>query len=216
MSDDAKVRNQRGSVLHVLGFQRSCCGAQDLIRRCLTVDPEQRATIADVLNHPFLTRQQSVEPLPTTELARFNARRKFRAAIRVGLLTAKLNIKQAVHMDSTLAGLGREEVSLLRTVRADDGECLIESTRSRCVVHCDVQAFVRVARKHGAVTKEQFCTVMQVLGFAAQPVDQMFRVFDADGNGTVDYKEILAGVSCLKASNVDSLRMLFTIYDEGA
>jgi serine/threonine protein kinase len=61
------------------------CAQQDLIRRMLTVDPEQRITADEALQHPWLTADASSmdTDLDKTlqKLKLFNARRKLRAAI---------------------------------------------------------------------------------------------------------------------------------------
>lgn len=74
---------------------------------------------------------------------------------------------------------------------------------------------MRVA-KNGAVSRKQFKTVMQVLGFGPLPLDRLFDVFDDDGDQVVDYREMLAGISCLKKLDVQTMQLLFNIYDEGA
>ena len=76
------------------------------------------------------------------------------------------------------------------------------------------QAFHRVA-KNGAISEGQFYTVMQVLGFESSSLQRMFELFDSDSNGVVDYREMLAGISCLKACDEDTVRMLWQIYDVG-
>ena len=58
--------------------------AKDLIRRFLTLDPTQRITPAQALEHPWIQSCAYTVPLPDTTIASiksFNARRRFKAAI---------------------------------------------------------------------------------------------------------------------------------------
>ncbi|CAN0385268.1 unnamed protein product, partial [Scytosiphon promiscuus] len=67
-------------------------GAKDLIARMLTVNPAERITAAQALNHPWVTSGD--DELATSELGEslqrmrvFNARRKFKAAIETIIMT---------------------------------------------------------------------------------------------------------------------------------
>lgn len=70
--------------------------AKDLIRRMLTVDPKERITARQCLSHPWLAIDNvellSDRDLASTmaELRKFNAKRKFRAAIRAAIATNRL------------------------------------------------------------------------------------------------------------------------------
>ena len=68
--------------------------AKDLIDHMLVVDPEARYSADDVLGHPFINAvdpnkdHSIVEALG--ELSRFNARRKFRAVIKIQIVTGRM------------------------------------------------------------------------------------------------------------------------------
>jgi calcium/calmodulin-dependent protein kinase I len=69
--------------------------AKDLIRALLTVDPRKRLTAEQALQHTWMTVSDDVLAsmdlgANLTELKRFNAKRKFKAAVKTIIATQKL------------------------------------------------------------------------------------------------------------------------------
>ena len=69
--------------------------AKDFIRRLLTVNPRNRMTAAEALEHKWMTTADDVLESTDlganlTELKRFNAKRKFKAAVKTVIATQKL------------------------------------------------------------------------------------------------------------------------------
>ncbi|OQS05394.1 hypothetical protein THRCLA_02460 [Thraustotheca clavata] len=66
--------------------------AKQFVSRMLVVDPKKRATVDELLSDPWITGDVSSAPLNgvMTELRRFNARRKFRAAVKTVQATVSL------------------------------------------------------------------------------------------------------------------------------
>ncbi|XP_008191222.1 peripheral plasma membrane protein CASK isoform X3 [Tribolium castaneum] len=108
--------------------------AKDLIQQMLTVDPKQRITIQEVLNHRWLRDRdkglrihlgESVE-----ELKKFNARRKLKAVILSAVNSSKWYPYDETNSDS-LSDFGDDEISAcaVQTIldSLDDISCLQES-----------------------------------------------------------------------------------------
>ena len=101
--------------------------AQDFIRRCLTVDPQQRMTAHDALQHPFVvgsgpTAGAATNLLPTIK-KNFNARRTLHAAIDTVRAINKLRETQGIMMDGASShepARGSGDASATPTVRHDD------------------------------------------------------------------------------------------------
>lgn len=78
--------------------------AKDFIRRCLTVDPAQRPTAHEALQHPFLSDkhvdEMKADLLPTVR-KNFNARRKLHAAIDT--IRAIHKLREGGTMDGALS-----------------------------------------------------------------------------------------------------------------
>lgn len=65
------------------------------------------------------------------------------------------------------------------------------------------------------VDADQFAAAMKQLGFTRLPWQQVFKKFDIDGSGYLDWREFLLGLNKLRASDNDTLEMLFSVYDIG-
>jgi Ca2+-binding EF-hand superfamily protein len=61
---------------------------------------------------------------------------------------------------------------------------------------------------------EQFCKIVESVGLNILAQPHVFRLFDNDGNGVVDYKEFLMALTTFRgASNNDGVRLCFDIFD---
>jgi calcium/calmodulin-dependent serine protein kinase len=128
-------------LLHLSAFQMDCPqwelisdSAKDLIQQMLAVDPKQRITIQEVLNHRWLRDRDkglrihlgdSVE-----ELKKFNARRKLKAVVLSAVNSSKWYPYDDTNADS-FSDFGDDEVSAcaVSTIldSLDDIYCLQES-----------------------------------------------------------------------------------------
>lgn len=66
------------------------------------------------------------------------------------------------------------------------------------------------------LTKEEFKNVYNSVfpGDASDFAEHVFRTFDVDGNGTVDFKEFLVGLSMSGSTDLQAkLKWAFTVYD---
>ncbi|KCV72870.1 calcium/calmodulin-dependent protein kinase I [Fonticula alba] len=81
---------------HVEYWSHISDSAKDLIRRLLTVDPAQRLTAEEALRHPWIAQEGGsasnidIHESFTTQLAKFNARRKLRAAMKTVAMVTRL------------------------------------------------------------------------------------------------------------------------------
>ncbi len=137
--------------------------ARDLIVKMLTVDESKRATMAQVLEHPWITSTAptQVAHLPRTldNLRRLNVRRKIRAAAA------------AVRLGAAAGHVMRAKVATLM-----EGRTLSASTLTGLSA-----AFQTAAGGGAAVDFAQFEAVMSSLGavVADLPLRRLFEVFGA-------------------------------------
>lgn len=82
--------------------------AKSFIRRCLTVNPEERITAHEALNHPWLSSKEDhlTQDLLPTVRRNFNARRTFKKAVDVVRLSQQLRNKR---FSATASSLTNEE-----------------------------------------------------------------------------------------------------------
>merc|ERR1712146_702458 len=74
--------------------------------------------------------------------------------------------------------------------------------------------FEKAAGESGSLTLDQFKQVMTSLQLDHLPVDRIFEMFDTDGNGDLDYKEFLLGISKFNFTGDDALKFCFEVMDE--
>lgn len=176
--------------------------AKDLIRSMLTVDPEKRISLPDALAHPWFknmkekTRVMPVLTKTITALRAFNARRKFRTtalAVMFGAMGMRASFTELANI---MGG-------------ADLSDAQITELRS---------SFVAVAGKSAAVDFQAFSSIMKTVGlhFELTVLNRMFMAFDRDLSGTIDWRELLTGLTTLSKGDIASLRLIFNVFDADA
>ncbi|CAM9934371.1 unnamed protein product [Pylaiella littoralis] len=171
--------------------------AKDLVSRMLVVDVEKRATIPEILDHPWLSESCDVEysHLVRTirRLKEHNTKRKWRAAAAVMMLGTKLGRKKRSRGTSADSsdeehGFSALELETLKTAFLSSSE-------------------------GGILSRAQLASVLSDIGFGPVPSDRMFDLFDKDGNGMVDFSEFLGAMSSFRHSGDKRLQFCFDIYD---
>lgn len=75
----------------------------------------------------------------------------------------------------------------------------------------------RCGGKHKALTKAKFREVYSELfpGKSAQYADEMFRLFDMDGNGEVDFMEFVQNICMCDSDDIEEkIEIAFALYDK--
>lgn len=189
--------------------------AKDLIRGMLTVDPAHRLTVRQCLEHPWLSDLGANPDVHleanVRKLRAFNARRKLRAVA----VACRWGAKSTVHQE-LMTLVGDTDFSP-ESVRA-----IAEAFRAAAAPPAATDA----AATSGASTpsstspiselsadKEQFQAVMTTLGFDSLPLAHMWELFDTDGNGSVDVREVLCGLATLRTGGEAALELCFSLLD---
>lgn len=76
-------------------------------------------------------------------------------------------------------------------------------------------AFRAISKEGTTVNAEQFAKVLATVHITepAFQVGRLFEIFDSDGSGGVDYRELLTGIARLRGEGTDALFMAFDIFD---
>jgi len=203
-------------------------GAKDLVKRMLRQKPADRLTVEEVLDHPWIREHEQVseEDLPGTleSLKLFSARQKFRAAVMVCVGSARM---QRVKLAAAAAAAGGKEAKEGREERKQEEEFLRGLFSEEELEMLKVE-FGRVAAENAMTSPStlegnvggkvlnfgQFREIMTRLGLDHLPLERIFKVFDSNGTGDVDYREFLVGVSKFRLRGTAALKFCFEVFDE--
>lgn len=119
--------------------------------------------------------------------------------------------------DEQLAALRKKFIDVARQPSSAAGNGTIKasslpSTRrsSRQVVGQENEADVF----EQGIGYEQFCKIVESVGLNILAQPHVFRLFDNDGNGVVDYKEFLMALTSFRGgTSTDGVRLCFDIFD---
>lgn len=111
------------------------------------------------------------------------------------------------NMGQNSSSQDKEEKKLMQRHKIDKSE--LESLRKLFRERC--------GGKHKALTKKKFREVYNELfpGKSTQYADEMFRLFDMDGNGEVDFIEFVRNICMCDSDDVDEkIEVAFALYDK--
>ena len=190
---------------HIKYWRTISESARKLITNMLNPDPLLRYTVKQVLEDPWiqnyvhsaanedLMEETTLAPEYLDNLRKFNARRKFRAAAMAVMIGARF-------------GLKRRLVDLVENSPVNNFN-LDQLTRLR-------DSFKKYSLQDGRIDKKGFGKALSELGFSGIPVEQLFRLFDTGGEGSISYRAFLTHLSTLKNNDEESIRFCFDIYDK--
>ena len=186
--------------------------AKDLVASMLRADPAERITIDEALQHPFVRdqRRRSAQHLDATmgRMRMFNARRKFKAAARALMWGSKLSVFAQLH---DVVGLSKKftisELSRIREVF--DERC---GMASRLAPGAGAKQRDFRGPDQANLTYEEFQDVMEELDLGLLPLRRMFEALDVDRDGTINYKQLLSGLSGMSGVGEESLKFCYDMW----
>lgn len=181
-------------VFHSQPWKNVSEEAKSLVSAMLVVNPENRITIKDILNHPWICKNSSDKHLGDAieKLKKFNSARKLKAVTKALIAGARLSASQ----------------KLRALVEKDQANVFTIDQLKRIY-----NAFGEVAGSSKKIDINQFKLIFAKIGFGSLPNERMFQLFDADGDGLVTYREILVKLSVLKENRKESIRFCFDYID---
>jgi len=174
--------------------------AKELISSMLVVRPKNRASIEQVLAHPWMTevREADMVSIPLDSHKKFNNKRKLKAAAYAVIWSSRLTQKKKDKLSNITKRLKPEGFT-------PDDLSLIK------------QAFEKNAKESEQRDVlpgfTEFQNTMVELGYSKLPLERLFKLFDEDGDGVIDKRELLAGLAALQGPDSHSIKFCFDVYD---
>ena len=169
----------------------------------LTVDHTKRITTVEVLSHPWISTLAPDVHLKETvsRLTGFNAKRKYRSALKAVLFGTRHGLKEAVR-----SAVGHATTGVPVSFPAAKLEQLAALFSSNEKV---------AAAGDRSITLTEFQTAMGSTssGLGKEELEKLFHLLDSDGSGSVDHREVLAALARLHESNEAVVTMCFKLFD---
>ena len=188
-------------------FSGVSLAARDLISKMLVPNVVKRLTIRQVLNHPFVrddqcrARSQKDSQEVINRLKTFNARRKFKAAALAVLWGGKSQPEEAGESTSKVPKFDKQALRLIKDTFVDH------------VKQQDDESKV-IPGSRAVTNVETFTSILNTLGYQSMPYERLFAKFDRNGDGVVDFDELLSGLALLHGTGEESLKLCFDLIDK--
>mmetsp|Transcript_1844 Transcript_1844/g.2926 ORF Transcript_1844/g.2926 Transcript_1844/m.2926 type:complete len:567 (+) Transcript_1844:64-1764(+) len=211
--------------------------AKDLVRKMLVKDPTQRMDLDEVLSHPWITHCAPEKHLGEAYLHRIkhlalrgrlkkyflaNGAMEIHKERKEGFQhvlpflrsrgSASDEDTQRVSADFSSRLLGLKELLVKEIYRSaeEDGKVVGEEKSSD-------KNSVRLLRQ-GSLGYEEFCTLVKSAQLDILANSKVFAVFDCNGDGRVDVKEVLMALAALRCydneeEEMEAVRLYFTVFD---
>jgi serine/threonine protein kinase len=195
----------------------------DFLSKTLCIDPLRRLSAGQALIHPFLvefTAKQGMQKAMTnsTDLKKFKNKYRLRAAAKMvgGGRYAALLVKLKRQLGDTqlpplrLASLqsafiaGLQSPSRMNSIARETSTAGAVASLPQAANLDDIKLDELADR---GLTKQQFKTVIRALNLTGVNSDNLFRVFDSDKNGTIDYKEFVSGIAMVQGPSEAALEV---------
>ncbi|OQR86017.1 protein kinase [Achlya hypogyna] len=178
--------------------------AKDLIAQLLQVDPRQRLTAAQTLEHPWMVSKDATsKPLSDGLTGRLQAYRRLQK-LRANILTVILSQTKLSVANLPLSSPSRLLVRRARTANID----------------MYMEVFLLFDKDHnGSISREELGSALHALGqrLSEPEIDAIMKMADIDGDGGISFEEFVAMMnsSLFKWGTIDEqdMHVAFEIFD---
>lgn len=161
--------------------------AVDLVKKCLTYDPDKRISASDALDHPWFKKfakadkvKKSLASRALGNLRSFRAEQKLKQATLAYIVQQCLTKEETDKMEEIFAAMDKNNDGMLSKEEIRDGY-----------------------EEHFGIPIDE------------EEIERMFKVIDVDGSGAIDYSEFLmATMSEQQLLSKDKLKRAFKMFDK--
>uniref|UniRef100_A0A7S3K8N7 Calcium-dependent protein kinase n=1 Tax=Euplotes crassus TaxID=5936 RepID=A0A7S3K8N7_EUPCR len=185
--------------------------AIDLVKKCLTYDPEKRASASEALEHPWFKKfakgekvKKSLASKAFINLKNFRAGQKLKQAALSFIVSQCLNQKETDEMEKIFAAMDKNNDGMLSKEEISEG---YEEHFGYPIEDEELDSIFSAIDTDGsgAIDYSEFLIAtmnMQQL-MSKQHLKQAFKMFDKDNSGTISKEEIKEALGNLEEDIVD-------------
>jgi len=153
-------------------FKNSSEESKNLIRKFLKKDPDQRITLADALNDPWMKE----------------------TTLDLGL---KLDISSHKQIIAKLGSYAKTNL-FTKAIKL----CMSKIYEQTNVTELQKKFMEMDTNHNGVLEPDEFSNVMKHFGFEDSAIAQMIKSLDLNGDGQIEYSEFLAGCGSFDKANM--------------
>lgn len=194
--------------------------AKDLIKNMLKLNPKQRYSAKQALDHSWLQFNASNKPLKKqifNNLTNFRSKSRFRHAIMTFMASRMLSKDDEDDLKEAFQCLDLDGNGILSKEELYTGYKKVYPTSSEQEIKVIVENLLEKMdiNEQGEVRFTDFIVAAadQERLLHSKQIEQVFQIFDADGNGFIEWDELKEAMACVQMKDSD-YKSLIKEYDQ--
>ncbi|CAG9316178.1 unnamed protein product [Blepharisma stoltei] len=192
-------RIQKGFNLEEYLFFSNSKEVQDLLIKMLTLDPQQRISTSDALNHPWITLKD--DQLPTIKLTKesmawfshFHSKNRIQKIMLSSCISQVSDLSDEMELRTLFEALDKDHSGTIQIKECIDGYKLFGFD--------DPNEIKEIFQKFNLNENEEMNFSIFLAGFTnwnspeeIKKLEKMFQVYDLDNSGSLSFKELVKAI----------------------
>ena len=187
--------------------------AIDLVKKCLTYDPDKRVSASDALGHPWFKKfakgekvKKSLASRALGNLRSFRAEQKLKQATLAYIVSQCLTKEETDKMEEIFSSMDKNNDGMLSKEEIKEG---YEEHFGQAIDDDEIDKIFDAidTDRSGAIDYSEFlmATMNEQQLMSKEKLKQAFKMFDRDGSGTISKEEIKEALGTLDEETADKM-----------
>lgn len=187
--------------------------AIDLVKKCLTYDPDKRISASDALGHPWFKKfakgekvKKSLASRALGNLRSFRAEQKLKQATLAYIVSQCLTKEETDKMEEIFSSMDKNNDGMLSKEEIKEG---YEEHFGQAIDDDEIDKIFDAidTDRSGAIDYSEFlmATMNEQQLMSKEKLKQAFKMFDRDGSGTISKEEIKEALGTLDEETADKM-----------
>jgi len=197
--------------------------AVDLVRKCLTYDPDKRVSASEALEHPWFKKfakaekvKKSLASKALTNLKNFRADQKLKQATLAYIVKQCVSREETAKMEEIFAAMDKNNDGMLSKEEISEG---YEEHFGYTIDDEELDKLFDAidTDKSGTIDYSEFlmATMNEQQLLSKEKLKAAFKMFDKDGSGTISREEIKEALGGVEEEMADKIISEVDIDDDG-